>query len=467
MDSQFENCHSLVNYNDYYKACVFDTCTVPNSGMECASLQIYAATCADQGACIDWRRLTHGVCSVRCPSNKVYKACGPTEEQTCKSGLVEYNSTKPVEGCFCPQGTMLYDAGVDVCVKTCGCVGPDNTPRNFGEEFEFDCKNCVCLEGGNGIICEPHKCPKQEEVPQCTGEGFYEVTDIDPDDICCTVRTCRCNTSFCTTLPPKCHLGFEVHSSIPLDQCCPVYTCRKSLSHLVEGSPGSQVLGDKCQDCHCTDEWDKNTHFKVISCTHVKCNMQCNPGYELQASSSDCCGKCVQTKCVIHTDGNNILILSPGEVKNSPKDNCTMYSCVTINRQLISSTSEISCPEFLENACQPVSLPHETPSPCSLTSSESYITHQGCRSLEKISLTQCQGMCGTFSLYSAEANSMEHKCSCCREVSTTKREVLLRCPNGRSVKHSYLHVDSCDCLSTECNSSNETHSVATTRKQIT
>lgn len=29
-------------------------------------------------------------------------------------------STKQVEGCFCPNGTMLYDSGVDVCVKTCG-----------------------------------------------------------------------------------------------------------------------------------------------------------------------------------------------------------------------------------------------------------------------------------------------------------------------------------------------------------
>lgn len=29
-------------------------------------------------------------------------------------------STKQAEGCFCPNGTMLYDSGVDVCVKTCG-----------------------------------------------------------------------------------------------------------------------------------------------------------------------------------------------------------------------------------------------------------------------------------------------------------------------------------------------------------
>nr|7QCN_A Chain A, Mucin-2 [Homo sapiens]7QCN_B Chain B, Mucin-2 [Homo sapiens] len=154
-DSLFAQCHALVPPQHYYDACVFDSCFMPGSSLECASLQAYAALCAQQNICLDWRNHTHGACLVECPSHREYQACGPAEEPTCKSSSSQQNNTVLVEGCFCPEGTMNYAPGFDVCVKTCGCVGPDNVPREFGEHFEFDCKNCVCLEGGSGIICQP------------------------------------------------------------------------------------------------------------------------------------------------------------------------------------------------------------------------------------------------------------------------------------------------------------------------
>lgn len=46
----------------YYEACLFDSCFVPNVGLECASVQIYAALCAQEGVCLDWRDRTNGVC---------------------------------------------------------------------------------------------------------------------------------------------------------------------------------------------------------------------------------------------------------------------------------------------------------------------------------------------------------------------------------------------------------------------
>lgn len=60
--SVFKPCHAFVNPEKYYAACVFDSCVLPNLDLECSSLQIYAAICADQGACIDWRKHTNGVC---------------------------------------------------------------------------------------------------------------------------------------------------------------------------------------------------------------------------------------------------------------------------------------------------------------------------------------------------------------------------------------------------------------------
>ncbi|KAF7245375.1 Intestinal mucin-like protein [Varanus komodoensis] len=63
-ESAFQKCHEAVSPDSYYAACTFDSCMVPGQNMECASLQNYAATCADQGVCIDWRGLTSGACPV-------------------------------------------------------------------------------------------------------------------------------------------------------------------------------------------------------------------------------------------------------------------------------------------------------------------------------------------------------------------------------------------------------------------
>ncbi|EMP29363.1 Mucin-2 [Chelonia mydas] len=426
-EGPFKACHPFVNPDHFYAACVFDSCAVPNSKLECASLQSYAAVCADQGVCVDWRGHTRDTCPLKCPSHKVYKACGPIEEETCKSSQVAQNQTSHVEGCFCPDGTIPYGDGVDVCVKTCGCVGPDNEPREFGERFESDCKKCICLEGGSGIVCEPLKCSEQEDNPSCSDEGFYEVTEVNPANICCNITSCRCNVTFCTTIPPKCKLGYELVSDIPPGKCCPTYGCVPKKVCVLQNA---EYLG-----------------------------------YELKDVKGECCPKCVQTKCVVNKDDNTVLILNPGEMENDPKNNCTVYSCVSIKGQLISSTSEITCPPFSEENCQAgtvtllpngcckTCIPRESPSPCSVTQIWNHITHNGCRSVDKVYLTQCEGSCGTFSIYSAEANSMEHKCSCCREAATSKKQVLLQCPDGKSVMHSYLHVDRCECLSTECTES--------------
>lgn len=104
------------------------------------------------------------------------------------------NNTRLVEGCFCPEGTVSYAPGFDICVDTCGCVGPDNVPREFGEHFEFDCKDCVCLEGGSGIVCQPKKC-SQRPPAECTEDGTHLVTGVDLTDTCC-------NVTFCSTPPP-------------------------------------------------------------------------------------------------------------------------------------------------------------------------------------------------------------------------------------------------------------------------
>ncbi|NWV44253.1 MUC2L protein, partial [Grantiella picta] len=463
LGSVFKPCHEFVQPDKYYAACVFDSCVLPNLDLECSSLQIYAATCADQGVCIDWRKHTNGVCSHTCPPGKEYRACGPIKEMTCKSRGQNETSTKQVEGCFCPNGTMLYDSGVDVCVKSCGCVGVDMIPREFGEKFTVDCQDCICLEGEHGIVCKPHKCDQKKVT--CDGEGFYEVMEVNPKDSCCPLFTCKCNTSLCTAKAPKCSLGFEVHSYIPSGQCCPAYQCVPKgvcVHENAEFLPNSSVFVDKCQNCVCTNDVNISTQLNIISCQRVPCNTHCEPGYELKPVKGECCGRCVQTKCIIHAANNYELILSPGEFKNDPQNNCTIYSCVDVHNQLIASTSEITCPAFNEESCKPGTIsylpngccktcaPLDSHTPCFVRRRTDFIVYNGCRSMDRVELAECEGTCGTFSLYSAEANSMNHSCSCCRETSTTEKHVVLKCPGGHSMAHKYIYVENCSCQDTEC-----------------
>lgn len=460
-DSLFAQCHSLAPPEHYYEACRFDSCFVPNSGMECASLQTYAALCAQEGICIDWRNHTHGACPVSCPSHREYRACGPAEEPTCKSSPSQ-NNTLLVEGCFCPEGTMNYAPGFDVCVKSCGCVGPDNVPREFGEHFEFDCKDCVCLEGGSGIVCQPKKC--SQNSPKCTEDGTYPVTEVDPADTCCNITTCKCNTSLCKEKAPLCALGFDVKSEMVPGRCCPVYSCVPKGVCVLENAeyqPGSPVYSSKCQRCVCTNTTDSATQLNLVSCSHVPCNTTCDTGFELVDAPGECCRKCEQTHCIINRPDNQHFILKPGDMKSDPKNNCTFFSCVKIHNQLISSVSNITCPDFDPTACLPGSITlmpngcckkciprNETRIPCSTIPMTKIITDAGCTG--KVTMNYCSGSCGTFAMYSAEAQALDHKCSCCKEQRTSRRQVVLSCPDGSSRSHTYTHIESCLCQDTVC-----------------
>uniref|UniRef100_A0A4W6CZ38 CTCK domain-containing protein n=1 Tax=Lates calcarifer TaxID=8187 RepID=A0A4W6CZ38_LATCA len=52
--------------------------------------------------------------------------------------------------------------------------------------------------------------------------------------------------------------------------------------------------------------------------------------------------------------------------------------------------------------------------------------------------------------YSAAANKMMHQCECCREATTSQKQVELICANGSRVQHSYTVVDTCSCSKAEC-----------------
>uniref|UniRef100_H0W2E9 MUC5B protein n=2 Tax=Cavia porcellus TaxID=10141 RepID=H0W2E9_CAVPO len=460
--SLFSQCHPWVPPQHYYEACIFDSCFVPNSGMECASVQAYAALCSQEKVCVDWRSHTNGSCAVTCPAHRQYQPCGPAEEPTCQSSASQ-NSSVLVEGCFCPEGTMSYSPGYDVCVKMCGCVGPDNVPREFGERFVFDCKDCICLEGGSGITCQPKKC-SQQAPPTCEEEGTYLVTEVNPADTCCSISSCKCNASLCTKELPSCPLGFEVKSKTGPGKCCPVYSCEPKqvcVHENAEYQPGSPVYSSKCQKCMCTREFNSSSQLNIISCTHVPCNVSCDPGFEPVEVPGECCSKCQQTHCIINIPGSQAVVLKPGDMERNPSNKCTFFSCMKIYNQLISSVSNITCPDFNPGTCVPGSIRYmpngccrtcislnETRVPCSTIPIVKEISYAGCA--KNVTTNYCSGSCETFAMYSAKAQSLDHRCSCCKEESTVERQVVLDCPNGGSLPYTYTHIQGCLCQESVC-----------------
>uniref|UniRef100_G3UM82 Mucin 2, oligomeric mucus/gel-forming n=1 Tax=Loxodonta africana TaxID=9785 RepID=G3UM82_LOXAF len=451
-DSLFAQCHSLAPPQDYYDACVFDSCFAPGQGLECASLQTYAALCAQADICVDWRPRTQGACTLTCPSHREYRACGPAEEPTCKSSSQKQNTTHLVEGCFCPRGTKNYAPGFDVCVQHCGCVGPDDVPRAWGRFC------CQPRTWGSGVWWRERGCENMGASKTKCMTDLFAQTCMNPPDTCRAPAACQQVTSSLNEQPPSCsELGRDRSRRVLKwvvsrgGHASPSPLCPK---------PGSPVYASKCQSCFCTEDVNKETQLHVINCTHVPCITHCNPGFELVEAPGECCKKCEQTHCVIQQQGQSEP-RPPGDMKQDPKNNCTFFSCVKIHNQLISSVSNITCPNFDARDCLPGSVTlmpngcckkctplNETRIPCSTIPVSRKITHAGCTNT--VNMNYCSGSCGTFAMYSAEAQSLDHKCSCCKEERTSQREVVLHCPDGRSLRHTYTHIESCLCQDTTC-----------------
>ncbi|XP_066559033.1 mucin-2 [Amia ocellicauda] len=458
----FAPCHKYIPPEPFYQGCVFDSCHVENPGIECSSLQNYAKMCA-QEICLDWRPSTAGKCFVNCPSDKVYKACGPAEQPTCEDYSSDANHTKLVltEGCFCPEGTILFNKKSGICVEMCGCLDPEGTPREFGETFAYMCQNCICDIKTDGVVCEPKGCPPANTL-NCTGPGLIVTNETSSADPCCTQLVCRCNPSTCPVVDTVCPVGFKPMFEVPDGKCCPEYKCVPKgvcVYKYTEYQPGTSLPVINCQRCLCTKDMDPAKGLNVIECVPLTCNKTCEQGFKYKESSSGvCCGKCVQTHCVVQVQ-DLVHLLQPGDIWSPPEDHCIVHGCVKIGGTLISTQAKIQCPSFHESNCQPgtiVTAPDGcckscVEKTCMLFTVKSHITHMGCKSENKIELNNCEGACSTYSMYKSEAGSMQHKCTCCREAKTTERTITLICPDGSTNPYTYIDVEECHCRATNCN----------------
>ncbi|XP_051800840.1 intestinal mucin-like protein, partial [Acanthochromis polyacanthus] len=494
--SVFASCNAVISPASFVKACLSDACNSGNN--TCSSLESYATECSNAGVCVDWRNATNGLCEHKCPGNKVYMACGPSVEPTCSSRYNQkfqaYSNTSTQEGCFCPNGTILFNTVYDTCVTSCDCVGPDGTPREPGETWTSGCNICECNQDSMSVQCQPVQCPSVHS-PNCSEPGQQLVNTTGS---CCTTQSCECNVSLCPA-PITCPLGFQLNVTANTT-CCQSYECVPKgvcVYNMTEYKPGAKIPTSEtplevpsvtgrttalsleqesaeatlkapsngsftpgpCMDCSCGSDMDPTTSLNIITCKPVVCNTSCSEGYEYQTAAGKCCGACVQKSCIFTSGNLTVHVIEVNSTYVPPADKCVQYTCEKINGQLITKESKTTCPPFNPLDCEPGTESTDAngccqtckvQSVCEVQSKQTVIEVNGCKSTQAVNITSCAGHCGSSSVYSAAANTMIHQCECCQEASTRQMQVELTCSNGSKLQHTYTQVQTCSCSKAEC-----------------
>ncbi|XP_068828902.1 LOW QUALITY PROTEIN: SCO-spondin-like [Capricornis sumatraensis] len=175
----FARCHVEVPPQPHYERCVYDACGCDSGGdceCLCSAIATYADECARHGIHVRWR--SQELCPLQCEGGQVYEACGPTCPATCQDHRPEpgwpCRAVTCVEGCFCPEGTLLHGG---ICLELAAC--PCEWGGSFfppGTVLQKDCGNCTCREsqwlcGDDGGRCvEPEPGCAEGETP-CQESG--------------------------------------------------------------------------------------------------------------------------------------------------------------------------------------------------------------------------------------------------------------------------------------------------------
>ncbi|XP_052548735.1 mucin-5AC [Tympanuchus pallidicinctus] len=199
----FAKCHSQVEPNEYYQACVDDACACDTGGdceCFCTAVAAYAQACNELDICISWR--TPSICPLFCdyynPQGECewhYKPCGAPCMKTCNNPSGKcLHELRGLEGCYphCPKNKPYFDEETMACVSNCGCYenGKHYKP-GMQMPSKQNCQACECTNHGKICKYDEHECV-------CVYEGrTYNYTDMiynTTDGIGgCIVATCGPN----------------------------------------------------------------------------------------------------------------------------------------------------------------------------------------------------------------------------------------------------------------------------------
>ncbi|KAM9660278.1 mucin-5AC [Trichechus inunguis] len=366
------------------------------------------------------------------------------------------------EGCFCDEGLTLFSSSTPVCVPTnCQqCLGPSGEPVEPGQTIINNCQECTCDPSTRTLACRTQTCPP---APDCHTPGHVLVHVPLPANQCCPEYQCVCNTSSCPQLAP-CPKGSHFIQTHQEGECCLSQKCIYDVC-VVNGSlyqPGAVVSSGLCETCRCQGTDDPETDPLAVICEIQICQSNCPVGFQYRVPAGQCCGSCVQVACVMHTSNGSAHLFYPGETWSEPGNPCETHECEKHKDELVVVTTRKACPvlQCPQNEALPdedgccLSCPQQPPqntSTCAVYYKQEVVRDGGCSSTQPVRLAYCQGNCGdTTSMYSFEANMVEHRCRCCHELRTSLRNVTLSCRDGSTRAFSYHHIEECGCVGPRC-----------------
>ncbi|XP_008047635.2 mucin-5AC-like, partial [Carlito syrichta] len=246
-EGPFAPCHAVVNPGAYYANCMFDTCNCEKSeDCLCAALSAYVRACAAKGVLLrGWR---DGVCTkpmTTCPKSMTYQYHVSTCQPTCRA-LGEPDVTcgvafVPVDGCTCPTGTFLDDAGKCVPATSCPCYHQGSVVPN-GESVHDSGAVCTCTQGRLTCIGGP------VPAPACAAPMVY----FDCYNATPGTPGAGCQKS-CLTLDMTCYSP----------QCVPGCVCPDGL--VADGEGGCIAV----EDCPCVHN---GASYRAGQTIRVGCN---------------------------------------------------------------------------------------------------------------------------------------------------------------------------------------------------
>nr|XP_006820916.1 PREDICTED: SCO-spondin-like [Saccoglossus kowalevskii] len=154
-DGHFGDCHDVIDPTMYYDSCLYDYCA---TNEYCPVIEAYSNDCSDKGVEVgDWR--DEEFCPLECGNNMIHRKCGNPCVDTCVEPEASDHClmTDCVEGCFCPNGTVLND---DKCTDPlqCGCRA-NGRYYQIGDTIVVPgCTDvCECTED-HSLVCTPMTC---------------------------------------------------------------------------------------------------------------------------------------------------------------------------------------------------------------------------------------------------------------------------------------------------------------------
>ncbi|XP_075422974.1 mucin-5AC-like [Ascaphus truei] len=394
-----------------------------------------------------------------------------------------------IEGDCC----ATYDCKpMEVCVIHAAIYQPGHPiPPN-----KDSCEDCRCTHEKdtktslNLVACNPFPCQTQcppgyqymKTVDQCCGICQQVGCTMNIDDNSTVViqpgETWSSPIDKCSYY--KCNQTEEQYFLVRVITECAVSSADECKSGFEYKMPEGECCGT-CEQVACTMKMKDNS-TKVLKpgetwtpphelCLHYECHqiedqfvpvtvkrtcaiVDCEAGFEYKIKSGECCGECTKVACTMKMGDNTTKVLQPGETFNPPEDKCTSYKCTEAYDVV---TMKEKCPAFDPTQCKEGTIKMTADGCCKTCEAGCLVRKQStriktttCESDQSVELSYCEGACKTSSIYSADANTMEHKCSCCQEMKTSKREVSLKCLDGTTELYSYIYVDQCGCTRTAC-----------------